>query len=408
MTRLLTRLCLIGCLLAAFVGPAWALEDVRERLLHNATASDLAGESLSLERFSTVSVDVTISGTATVTFEGSTSGTGWTGVGCIATNDTAGSPVLTTDVSGMYQCNVAGFAAFHAPVSGCAACTVTVFARGTTGSFAKRGGGGGTSGLDANFDFTNGNEITGATEARPLKIRGSGAQSTSGWNIYQHSDGTPTIKCVIADVEGDCNVTVSLNDNKKYQIKDFAGNIIFEADEATGYTRFTDEKHFPVATCNNATPSAVFDLPTANTPAPVCEGTNHRMATLDFDDTTDEFFDDTWTLPASFGGTINGHFRWKGAATTNAVGWCMQLVRVPDGATSDPAFPAQAAGNCVSDTAKGTTLQENVATITGVTCTSCVAGDRVNVRISRDANGGAVTDSFVGDAKLITYGRTIR
>lgn len=273
-----------------------------------------------------------------------------------------------------------------------------------------RGGGSGNAaqGLGPNFALTGGELISGATEAKPVKIRGSGAQSTSGYNIYQHSNGTPTIKCVIADVEGDCNVTVVLNDDKKFQIKDAAGNVIFESDEATGYTRFTDEKHFRVATCQNVTASAVFDLNTANSPAAVCEGTNSRMATLDFDDTTDEAFLDSWTLPASFGGTINGHFRWKGAATTNAAGWCMQLVRVPDGATSDPAFPAQAAGNCVSDTAKGTTLQENVATITAVTCTSCVAGDRVNVRVSRDANGGAVTDSFVGDAKLITYGRTIR
>jgi hypothetical protein len=30
------------------------------------------------------------------------------------------------------------------------------------------------------------------------------------------------------------------------------------------------------------------------------------------------------------------------------------------------------------------------------------------VVISRDANGGAVTDDMTGDAKLITYGRTIR
>jgi hypothetical protein len=213
---------------------------------------------------------------------------------------------------------------------------------------------------------------------------------------------------VIADVEGDCNVTVVLNDNKKYQIKDFAGNVIFESDEATGYTRFTDEKHFPVAACQNVTATAIFDLHTANSPTPTCEGTNSRTATLDFADSVDDAFYDSWTLPASFGGTINGHFRWKGVNTTNAVGWCMQLVRVPDGATSDPSFPALSSSNCVSDTAKGTTLQENVATITGVTCTSCVAGDRVNVRIYRDWNGTVVTDSFVGDAKLITYGRTIR
>jgi hypothetical protein len=241
-----------------------------------------------------------------------------------------------------------------------------------------------------------------------VSIRGTGANNVHGFDLFTHSNGTPTFTCVVNSVRGNCDWTYNLNAGYRFYIRNSSGTIIFAVDEATGYAAFEDERHFRVASCNNATASAVFDLPTANAPAPTCEGTNTRMATLDFDATTDESFADSWTLPASFQGSIDVHFRWKAASTTGAVGWCAQLVRVPDGATSDPALPAQAAGNCVSDTAKGTTLQENVATITGVTCTSCVAGDRVNVVISRDANGGAVTDDMTGDAKLITYGRTIR
>lgn len=169
------------------------------------------------------------------------------------------------------------------------------------------------------------------------------------------------------------------------------------------------EAHWPVAGCNNATAGPVFDLPTSNAPAATCDtGTNTQKAYLAFDATTEESFQDHWILPTGFTGAIDVHFRWKAAATTGAVGWCAQLIRVPDAATSDPAFPAQAAGNCVSDTAKGTTLQENTATISGVTCTSCAAGDHVYVRISRDADGGAVTDDMTGDAFLLTYGRTWR
>ena len=180
--------------------------------------------------------------------------------------------------------------------------------------------------------------------------------------------------------------------------------------EGTGNTiTLTEERHFVVAACQNTTAQAVFDLNTANTPAPTCDtGTNTQKAYLAFDATTDEAFQDSWILPTGFTGAIDVHFRWKAAATSGAVGWCAQLIRVPDAATSDPAFPAQASGNCVSDTAKGTTLQENTATISGVTCTSCAAGDHVYVRISRDANGGAVTDSMTGDAFLLTYGRTWR
>lgn len=273
------------------------------------------------------------------------------------------------------------------------------------------GAGGGT-GLDAQFDATGGNQITGADESRKLEIRGSGGQATSGVNIYQHSSGKLVIKCVVANVEGACDIYDELAAGKKRGVKNSSGTVIEEIAESTGLKTVTirEENHWVVAGCQNATPAAIFDLPTTNSPAPACEGTNTRMATLDFDDTTDESFADRWILPTGFQPSlgIDIYFRWKAAATSGAVGWCAQLVRVPDGATSDPSLPAQASGNCVSDTAKGTTLQENVATITGVTCSSCVAGDKVNVVISRDANGGAVTDSMTGDAKLMSYGRAWR
>jgi hypothetical protein len=179
--------------------------------------------------------------------------------------------------------------------------------------------------------------------------------------------------------------------------------------EGTGNT-FTiyDEIWRDAAGCNNTTPGPVWNSNTANVPAFICEGTNIRLATADFDDTTDEAIDGGFRLPTGFTGAIDAIFRWKAAATTGAAGWCFQLVRVPTAATSDPALPAQAAGNCVSSTVAGTTLQEVEATISGVTCTSCAAGDRVNFRLSRDANGGAVTDSMTGDAKLLGWMTRVR
>jgi hypothetical protein len=166
------------------------------------------------------------------------------------------------------------------------------------------------------------------------------------------------------------------------------------------------EAHFPVGTCQNATPYINFDTPASNAPTALCNtGTNTQKAYLTFNDTTDQSFHDNWILPQGFL-SVDVHIRWKAAATSGAVGWCAQLIRVPDGSTSDPAFPAQASANCVSDTAKGTTLQENAATISSVTCTSCAAGDHVYVRISRDGDGSAVTDGMTGDAFLLTYGRT--
>jgi hypothetical protein len=136
------------------------------------------------------------------------------------------------------------------------------------------------------------------------------------------------------------------------------------------------------------------------------------MGTADFDATTDETIERSWMLPGDWNsGALDVKFRWKAASISGAVGWCLQIARTADGATSSTTFAGQGSGNCVSDTAKGTTLQENDATITNVTCTSCASGDRLKLRISRDANGTAVTDDMTGDAKLIgielTWRRTM-
>lgn len=267
-------------------------------------------------------------------------------------------------------------------------------------------------GLDGNFDLPSGNIITGSSESKRLEVYGTGPQAGNGGVSYQRSDGEWIDTCIVATVENDCDKNVRLNSGKQWRIIDDDGNtqVVFDNDTGAFTTLnaiVAEEAHYDVAGCQASTAGAIYNLPTANAPAPTCEGSNTRLATLDFDDTTDESFSLRWVLPSGYQAStgITVIFRWKAAATSGAVGWCAQLVRVPDAATSDPALPAQAAGNCVSDTAKGTTLQENVATITNATCTSCVAGDAVNVVISRDGNGSAVTDSMTGDAKLLTVGR---
>lgn len=79
--------------------------------------------------------------------------------------------------------------------------------------------------------FARGDTIA-TSEAAPLKIRGLEAQATSGWNIYMHSGGTPTIKCVIDDVEGDCDVVVSIDSGNSWIIKNSTGDTLFSITEA--------------------------------------------------------------------------------------------------------------------------------------------------------------------------------
>ncbi|MDX2165734.1 MAG: hypothetical protein SF182_01665 [Deltaproteobacteria bacterium] len=180
--------------------------------------------------------------------------------------------------------------------------------------------------------------------------------------------------------------------------------------EGTGNTLTTVERRWlRAAQCNNASAVLLWDTPTANAAAAACvTGSNTQKGVLDFDDTTDESIQQTVLLPTDWTGAIDARLDWLAAATSGAVGWCVQLVCVAAGETDDPAFPAQASGNCVSSTAAGSTLQTTIATKTGLTATSCAAGELMHVQVSRDANGGAVTDDMTGDARLIGVELTFR
>lgn len=285
---------------------------------------------------------------------------------------------------------------------------------------AVAGAVGGVATLDEAFD--GGKAIDSANSAtnafRVLDANGDGTA------IYTDATDGPVIACVENNTVNGCTAYArKLASGQSVVTKNSAGTAISTLTESTGaYTNvtldaeatgntitLTDEQWWDVAACQNATAQLVWNVPTANSPAATCDtGTNTQKGYAAFDAATDESFEMDWLLPTGFTGAIDIHFIWKAAATSGATGWCAQLIRVADGSTSDPAYPAQAAGNCVSDTAKGIALQENHATITGVTCTSCAARDHVYVRISRDANGGAVTDDMTGDALLMKVGRTIR
>lgn len=180
--------------------------------------------------------------------------------------------------------------------------------------------------------------------------------------------------------------------------------------EGTGNSITTVSKLWlPVAQCQNTTAGILWDYETANSPAAACvTGTNTQKGVADFDATTDECLQMHVQLPADFSGNIDVRYVWLASATTGSVGWCSQLVSTADAETDDPAFPAQGAGNCVSDAAKGTTLQVNQADDTSITATGVAAGELLHIRLCRDANGGAVTDDMTGDARLIGVEYTFR
>lgn len=283
------------------------------------------------------------------------------------------------------------------------------------------GGGSGGGGVTGWPSSSSNKEVTWANSlANALLISGGGVRK---WAFYDDATDGLQMRCVVSGVADACNIIRLLGSGFRLEYTNSSSVAIFTLTESTGALTnvtlngestgntitLTEENWFDVVACQESTAQHIWNTITATFPAATCDtGSNTQKGYASFDASTDEAIQMDWVLPTGWTGAIDIHFIWKAAATSGATGWCAQLIRVADASTSDPAFPAQASGNCVSDTAKGTTLQENHATITGVTCTSCAARDHVYVRISRDANGGAVTDDMTGDAHLMKVGRTWR
>ena len=110
---------------------------------------------------------------------------------------------------------------------------------------------------------------------------------------------------------------------------------------------------------------------------------------------------DHFRLPSDWTGAIDAQIKWRAAATANSVTWGIQTACVADGETMDnPTFNT---ASTVADTAKGTTLQTNDASITGITATGCAAGEELFWKLYRDTG-----DSMTGNAELIQVTLIIR
>lgn len=161
---------------------------------------------------------------------------------------------------------------------------------------------------------------------------------------------------------------------------------------------------FPAAGCNNATAGPIWDLPTSNAAVAACvTGTNTQKGVLEFADSANLSAQTTYLLPSTFTGAIDAKIKWVTTATTGDVVWQLGTVCVADAETDDPSFNT---ASTVTDTAKGTTLQTNDATITGVTATGCAAGELLHLKIFRDS--AHASDTLAATARLIGVELVIR
>lgn len=115
---LLPLLMLALCLLPS-------VSEAGSKTLHDAATANATGSNISVEDKGMVGLMVTVSGTATITTQGSADGgVTWESISCTSI---AGSTAATTiTATGQYLCQVGGLSHFQAPLSGCSGCTVTV------------------------------------------------------------------------------------------------------------------------------------------------------------------------------------------------------------------------------------------------------------------------------------------
>jgi len=137
------KVLLLGfCVMILGMGSGVHAQQLRSatKTLQNAVGATGNGASLPVDNYTGVGVQVTISNTATVTFEVSQNQSTWQAATCVLTSNTSGTQVTTATATGTYQCNVAGMILFRARVSAWTSGTVTVTATATTAVFSKKGG----------------------------------------------------------------------------------------------------------------------------------------------------------------------------------------------------------------------------------------------------------------------------
>jgi len=149
-----------------------------------------------------------------------------------------------------------------------------------------------------------------------------------------------------------------------------------------------------------AAPYLLWNALAANAPTATCAAGTTETTLLDCyasfpDSDGDTSIQVPFMLPSDWTGAIDLKFKWKAAATTGDVVWQATLVCRADAEVNDAAFNA---ASTVTDTAKGTTLQLNDASITGMTTTGCAAGELATLKVLR--NRTHASDTITGTVLL--------
>lgn len=271
----------------------------------------------------------------------------------------------------------------------------------------------GGEGLDANFDATNGNIITGADESKKLLIyRTTG----NGVAIYYHSSGKLVIKCVVGGVEGDCDPGVEVSSGKKWFLKDSGGNRDFEYTESTGKisaaTVDAEDSgvnltlYYPLCGGDlvgvdpaTGTAGHIWDkspLDTAPT-ATAVTGTNQTYGVARFPDSDGDYgVQIQCPLPPGWTGNIDAVAWGKTTGTGN-----YRLQIATKCYATDEANDASFNTATVTTFAAGTSGRLNRYTVSNITATGCAANELMMVRVFRNRTEGSDTLNNTFDLKSV-------
>ena len=162
---------------------------------------------------------------------------------------------------------------------------------------------------------------------------------------------------------------------------------------ATGYIVFPTTAWNPLdGQAGNEAPAFDYNQSSGAVPAP-------NVARWAFDDSSNEHICVVFRAPGNYASAPALKLDWYGAAIANEVRWAVEVSAIT---ASDAATPEDKTGdtvNEVDDTADGTTLELNQASITLTNADSLAAGDLVMLVLYRNAEHG--NDDFVGDAYFL-------
>jgi len=232
------------------------------------------------------------------------------------------------------------------------------------------------------------------------------AYDSTGWN----GDLTAPTKDAVRDIlETFVTITDSNDGDHILFLDDSAGSVVklthdLESLTITDTTMNVVRRYdYKGAVCQNATASLGFSTPVSNPATAACvTGTNTQFGVAQFTNANALSMQDHFRLPAVFN-SLTAQIKWRTSATSGDVVWQIQTICVADAETSDPAFNTASE---VTDTAKGTTLQQNDASISSVTVTGCAAGEELYFKVLRDQ--AHASDTLAATADLISLAFLVR